>query len=158
MDNHGLSECYDKIYKYCYYKVGNAQLAEDLTQETFLKYFAQNIKIEKGRQTAYLYTIARNLCIDSFRKRKEMENFEEGQEKCRTEGFCENSERKIVVRQAVKCLEEKQQELLFLRYVNELSIKEITAYMGISRFAVYRMERAALSALKKILNREDFYE
>ncbi|MDE6606286.1 MAG: RNA polymerase subunit sigma-24, partial [Lachnospiraceae bacterium] len=51
-----LDTVYDKIYKYCYYKLGNKQTAEDITQETFLKYFAQNIKIEQGRQTAYLYT------------------------------------------------------------------------------------------------------
>ena len=65
-----IQEHYDKIYRYCYFKVGNSTLAEDLTQETFLKYFAQDSYIERGKQLAYLYTIARNLCMDAFRKKQ----------------------------------------------------------------------------------------
>lgn len=65
-----LNEQYDKIYRYCYFKVKDAVLAEDLTQETFLKYFAQNSYKDCGKKMAYLYTIARNLCIDSFRRKQ----------------------------------------------------------------------------------------
>ena len=54
-----MQEQYDKIYRYCYYKVNNSALAEDLTQETFLKYFEQTAYIERGKMLAYLYTIAR---------------------------------------------------------------------------------------------------
>ena len=155
-----LDVVYDKLYKYCYYKIGNKQIAEDITQETFLKYFAQNIKIEQGRQMAYLYTIAKNLCVDHFRKRKGEENREKWEEEkdCRTEDFSKDLEKKFVLRQAMKSLSEEQQEVLFLRYVNEITVKETAFFMGISRFAVYRLEKAALSALKQILRKEDFYE
>ena len=155
-----LDVVYDKIYKYCYYKIGNKQIAEDITQETFLKYFAQNIKMEHGRQMAYLYTIAKNLCVDYFRKRKGEENREEWEEEkdWRTEDFSKDLEKKFVLRQAMKSLSEEQQEVLFLRYVNEVTVKETSLFMGISRFAVYRLEKAALSALKQILRKEDFYE
>ena len=74
-----VTEQYNKIYQYCYLRVHNRTLAEDLTQETFLRYFGQisdkkiqslkpaaEIPVEK--QLAYLYTIARNLCIDHFRR------------------------------------------------------------------------------------------
>lgn len=156
----GLDVIYDKIYKYCYYKMENKQIAEDITQETFLKYFAQNIKIENGRQMAYLYTIAKNLCTDYYRKGKGEERRAEWSEneEYLTEDFSKNLEKKYVLRQAMKNLEEGQQEVLFLRYVNEISIKEIAAFMGISRFAVYRLEKAALSLLQQILRKEDFYD
>ncbi len=65
-----IQEQYDKIHRYCYYKVGDPVLAEDLTQETFLRYFAQKSYIEHGKQLAYLYTIARNLCMDAFCKKQ----------------------------------------------------------------------------------------
>lgn len=54
-----LQEQYDKIYKYCYFKVKNKDIAEDLTQETFLKYFSQTSYINRGKLLAYLYTIAK---------------------------------------------------------------------------------------------------
>ena len=37
-----IEKQYDKIYRYCYFKVKNASVAEDLTQETFLKFLQQN--------------------------------------------------------------------------------------------------------------------
>ncbi|MEG2087518.1 MAG: RNA polymerase sigma factor [Angelakisella sp.] len=63
-----LEDQYDKIYRYCCLRVNNPQLAEDLTQETFLKYFSQNTYLSRGKPLAYLYTIAKNLCIDHYRK------------------------------------------------------------------------------------------
>ena len=63
-----LQEQYGKIYKYCNFKVQDPQLAEDLTQETFLRFFEQNNYINRGKPLAYLYTIAKNLCIDAYRK------------------------------------------------------------------------------------------
>ena len=57
-----LSEQYDKIYRYCYFKVNDRCAAEDLAQETFLRYFSHTPYISRGKQLAYLYTIARNLC------------------------------------------------------------------------------------------------
>lgn len=53
-----IEEQYDKIYRYCYFKTQNAALAEDLTQECFLKYISQNTYVERGKELAYLYTIA----------------------------------------------------------------------------------------------------
>ena len=60
---------YDKIYRYCYYKVNNAAVAEDITQETFLRFLENSTYKENGKELNYLYTIARNLCIDEYRKR-----------------------------------------------------------------------------------------
>lgn len=147
-----IKEQYDKIYRYCYYKVNDSDLAEDLTQETFLKYFAQNAYIERGKMLAYLYTIARNLCMDAFRRT---------QPAILTEDIpgvdCfEQIERNLTLRQALKTLPEQEQELLLLRFVNELSVGETASFLGISRFAVYRKTNSAIAALKKLFREEDF--
>ena len=65
-----LNDQYDKIYRYCYLRVNNRETAEDLTQETFLRYLEhpQYQSIDKTLQL--LYTIAGNLCTDEFRKGK----------------------------------------------------------------------------------------
>ena len=71
-----LEEQYDKIYRYCYFHVKDQYLAEDLTQETFFRYYRQEGVRIRVQEMAYLYTIARNLCIDHYRKTKEEEKKE----------------------------------------------------------------------------------
>ena len=66
-------EQYDKIYRYCYFRVRDAVRAEDLTQETFLRYFARRSSAgdfpdrDGEDELRYLYRIAHNLCVDSYR-------------------------------------------------------------------------------------------
>lgn len=139
-----LKEIYDKIYRYCFYKVRNSAAAEDLTQETFLRYFAQNPKIKRGEDMAYLYTITKNLCVDYFRKKQT----EELPEELPAEEFAENSDTKIAVRTAIEKLDEQHKEVILLRYLGGLSVNETAKTLGISRFTVYRLERSGLAELK----------
>jgi RNA polymerase sigma-70 factor (ECF subfamily) len=150
-----IQEHYDKVYRYCYFKVGNSTLAEDLTQEAFLKYLAQDSYIECGKQLAYLYTIARNLCAAAFRKKQPQELTGEVPDTAAIE-LQELQELRIAIRQELNALPEQEQELLLLRYANGLSVGEIAAVLGISRFAVYRRTSTALSILKAVLRKEDF--
>lgn len=148
-----LEDQYDKIYRYCYFKVNNKELAEDLTQETFLKYFSQTSYINSGKPLAYLYTIARNQCIDFYRKNNKEQDF--GIEEVGNDvisGF----ETNFVIKEAVSTLPNDLQELLLLRFANELGIGEIANIMGISRFVVYRRLNKAFGKLKIILRKEDF--
>lgn len=149
-----LTKTYDKIYRYCFYKVRNTAAAEDITQETFLRYFAQNPKIKRGEDMAYLYTITKNLCIDYFRKKQT----EELPEDYPAEEFSETSDTKIVVRAALEKLDERHREIVLLRYLSGLSVNETAETMGISRFAAYRLEKAALNEMKKYLEGALWYE
>lgn len=136
-----IEEQYDKIYRYCYFKTQNAALAEDLTQECFLKYISQNTYVERGKELAYLYTIARNLCMDTFRRKA----FVPLDENAGTEEvLLHRAELKLCVRQALCLLSYQEQELLLLRYAEQLSVKQISAITGLSRFAVYRKSGQAL--------------
>lgn len=145
---------YDKIYKYCYFKVRNKDIAEDLTQETFLKYFSQNSYINKGKPLAYLYTIAKNHCIDYFRQKQTETLDDDIVFDDKTDTVITN----IVVRQAVNSLDSALAEMILLRFGSGLGISEIGAILGISRFAVYRSINSALKQLKQLLKEEDFYE
>ncbi len=142
-----LEEIYDKIYRYCFYKVRNSEAAEDITQDAFLRFFEHKQRIKRGEDMAYLYTIAKNLCFDHFRKKQTAELPEDYP----AEGFAEQSELKIAVRSALERLDERKREIIVMRYIGELSVNETAAAAGISRFAVHRLERAALNELKKYL-------
>lgn len=151
-----LKDHYDKVYRYCYFKVHNRYVAEDLTQEAFLRYFAQNTYIHRGKKLAYLYTIAHNLCVDHYRKGKKMAEELEFEEDAKTlpagDGdWASQIEDKLMLQQAVADLPEEQQEIVMLRYANELSVGEIASICGLSRFAVYRREKEALRSLYESL-------
>lgn len=66
-----IEEQYDKLYKYCYFKVHNVHLAEDITQEAFLRLFESSKSKNIYKPLAFLYTVARNLCVDEFRRKKQ---------------------------------------------------------------------------------------
>ncbi len=154
-----IEEQYDKIYRYCYFKVQNPHLAEDLTQETFLRYFSQNTYISRGKPLAYLYTIAKNLCVDYFRKQKSSirELPDEGKLLQKTDAGKEmDLDSAIALKQALNHLTEEKQELLLLRYVNQVSVEEISRITNCSRFVVYRKTKEACQELKKYLKKEDF--
>ena len=142
-----LQEQYDKIYKYCYFKVKNAHLAEDLTQKTFLRFFSNNNYISRGKPLAYLYTIAKNLCIDEFRK-KTTEPISDDYED--TSAVYENVDTSVAVQSALRILPDDVKEILLLRYANDLSVGEIASFTGLSRFAVRRKINGALSKLKTL--------
>ena len=151
-----LEEQYDKIYRYCYFKVHQREAAEDITQETFLRFFESSSYINTGKAIQYLYTIARNLCVDEYRKhRKEVLEEVLGDETVDMDAT-EYMITQISVRLALSQLNETDRELLLLRYVNEVPISVICKLYGISRFAVYRKISQAVKNLKSELGREDF--
>ena len=151
-----LKDQYDKIYKYCYFKVKNAHLAEDLTQETFLKFFSQNSYINRGKPLAYLYTIARNLCTDAYKKADTVSLDETSGDIFAMNDDFDDLETNIAVKQAVSILPQDLQEIILLRFTNDLSVLEISNITGLSRFAVHRKIKNALGKLKLILREEDF--
>ena len=127
-----IEEQYDKIYHYCYFKIYDKQLAQDITQETFLRFYKQELNFDSSKHLPYLYTIARNLCIDEFRK-KAIESLENFQDEAIYDP-CEEWVDNLTLRTIIQKMPLEEQELIFLRYVNEMSITSICSIMGISRF------------------------
>ena len=149
-----IEEQYDKIYRYCYFKMYDDQIAQDITQETFLRFYKQGLNLGSDKELPYLYTIAKNLCINHFRRRT-TESLEEITEEViddPTEDLISN----LTLRMIMSKLPEDEQELIFLRYVNEISITAIRKITGLSRFAVYRKLSKSLKWLKEELLKEGF--
>ena len=138
---------YDKIYRYCYFKLHNATVAEDITQETFLRFLESDTYKERGRELNYLYTIARNLCIDESRKRV----VEEFPEELSEEGPEERVIETVVIKQAMEQLTPEERELALLRYVNEVPVKVICELRGCSRFSINRQLKQVVKKLRESL-------
>ena len=140
-----IDEQYDKVYRYCYFRVKNQHLAEDITQETFLRFFESSSYKDAGRPLAYLYTVARNLCIDEFRK----VHTEELKEEIVQNGFEDAVVEKENLHQAMATLSKEEQELILLRYVNEVSFADLSKMYEKSRFALYRELSKITSKLER---------
>ena len=150
-----LEELYYNLYRYCYMKTRQPQTAEDLTQEALLHFLRTRDVSEIKKQTAYLYTIARNLCIDFYRTRQALplEQAEQAAAGDREEGDTV----RIALEQALEQLPEEDRDLIFLRYTNEVSAAETGKILGLSRFAVYRREKQILKKLRTQFDWRDFY-
>ena len=155
-----IEQQYDKLLRYCYMKLRDRTLAEDVTQETFIRFFESKDYHSIGKEMAYLYTIARNLCIDYFRKQKE-ELIEDLPAKIQEMPDSSDKVESIVdqlsIEQALDSLTADEREAVVLRFSGELSVEDIAKSMDISRFAVRRRISSALEKLRKEMERiEEF--
>ncbi|MBE6121795.1 MAG: RNA polymerase sigma factor [Erysipelotrichaceae bacterium] len=149
-----LKEQYDKLLRYCYMKTKNSSLAEDIVQETFLKFWQSRSYEDTGKEMAYLYTIARNLCMDEFRRPSALDiDAHPELPACRNTGP-ENVLDGLAVEEALAQLPEELREIVVMRYVNDISAADIGKVMGMSRFSVNRRLKEGLGILRKLLGGE----
>ena len=135
-----LELAYDRIYRYAYFRLGERAAAEDITQEAFLRFLSKYGQLREY-DMRILYTIARNLCIDEYRRIKPEALPEET---ATVPGLSvDGQEERILVRDALSKLPAEERELLLLRYVNGESPGTIGKLLKLSRFAVYRRLKAA---------------
>lgn len=147
---------YDQIYKFCYWKTHSAVDAQDITQDAFIRFMnaAQTYSdIENPR--ALLYTIAHRLCLN-WLKKSPPDSLDELNlnHPPAIEDFANHSVQKIYLSTAVGALPDEQQEILLLRYGQDLQIGEIAEILGLSRFQVMYRIRNAFHQLKKLLKEE----
>lgn len=146
-----LKEQYDKLLRYCYMKTKDRYMSEDIVQESFLRFWQNRSYTDIGKEMAYLYTIARNLCMDEFRKNNAL-NIDDCSEipaGCEVEP--ESITDGIAIESALENLPEELREIIVMRYISEMSAADIGKVVGISRFSVNRRLKEGLAILRKIM-------
>lgn len=137
---------YPEILNYCYYHCMDKSYAEDLTQETFVRFFAKLSGYHcRGKTLNYLYTIAGNLCIDYSRKIKEIpvEKEELTEERYLQEYEADQVLNKIFIAQVLGQLPQELADVVSLYYFQELKLTEIADALQIGLPLVkYRLRRA----------------
>ena len=144
---------YDKIYRYCYYKVRDRHTAEDITQEVFLRFLDSGYR-EQGKLLQYLYTIARHLCVDYYRGKDTGTRMPtDDLSVVAADSEFENT---IAIRtdvwRVMNTLTEEDREILLLKYANEEKDAVICRVYGISRFTLYRRLRRLRKEMEKLLS------
>ena len=136
-----VEKYYPRILSYCQVHIGDHGYAEDMTQETFERFF-RSLKQYRhyGKAANYLYVIAANTCHDYHRKHKEIAT-ETMPEQADTRA--DNAEERLDVQMAFKRLPEEVREVAVLYFLQEQKQKDIAVMLGIGLPLVkYRIRRA----------------
>lgn len=166
-DPDAFGELYDRyvdlVYRYVYYRVGSAQLAEDLTSETFLRALRRIGSFTwQGRDVgAWFVTIARNLIADHYkssRQRLELTTADvttvTGAPRLVQDGpenaVLESMQNKVLL-QSVKKLNAEQQECIVLRFLQGLSVAETARAMNKNDGAIKALQYRAIRSLGRLL-------
>ncbi|MDP3879406.1 MAG: sigma-70 family RNA polymerase sigma factor [Dehalococcoidales bacterium] len=146
----------DRIYRYVFYQLGDRMMAEDVTEEVFVKAW-KGIKSCRGKEetfSAWLYRIARNQAIDTIR-RNHREVFLEGLD-FTDDGDptreVESVEEWQKVLDAVSDLPEAQKQIITLKFLNEADNNEIGRILGKRQGAVRALQMRALDSLRRRLD------
>ncbi|WP_309077322.1 RNA polymerase sigma factor SigW [Peribacillus frigoritolerans] len=156
----------DKVFQICFRMLGNRQEAEDLAQEAFVRAYVNirsfNITM---KFSTWLYRIATNLCIDRLRKKKP--DYYLDAEVAGTEGLnmysqiasdvakpeeeVESLELQETIQVEIMKLPEKYRSVIVLKYIEELSLKEISEILDLPVGTVKTRIHRGREALRKQL-------
>ncbi|QQG42996.1 MAG: RNA polymerase sigma factor [Candidatus Daviesbacteria bacterium] len=150
---------FKRIFRYVYYSVFNRPLAEDITQDTFLRAFRAlpGFSTRKGTFQAFLFAIARNLVIDHARKKREL-SLELVGDLPSSEDFEDeiDAEReKQMIYQALAHLDDFEKQLVILRFFEEFSYEEIAQVTQKNAGAVRVRVHRSLKKLQEYLLKKE---
>lgn len=146
-DRKAAAKLYDellpKAYGFFFTRTGHREVAEDLSQDIFLKLVekVESFDEARGRFTSWFWQMARNMLVDHYRSKKEMtfSQFEEGTVEAMAIHEMPDIDSQIrygKVQKFLVGLSEDERELFELRYVAEVPYREIAELLGKSEGAL----------------------
>lgn len=144
------------VYRYIYARVWHREVAEDLAQTVFLKVYRALARFEVREQNplAYFFTVARNTVHDYWRKKKDILLEDKHLLNAHTEAEALPQDYRLLER-AIKELSAEQQEVVGLKFFNDLSTRDIAKLLGKTEAAVRQIQSRALKHLRQIINPHD---
>jgi len=157
-----VREHQDGIFTYVLHIVGNREDAEDITQDALLQAYRTWSQVEPesaGGYVKWCFRIARNLAIDTLRKKKPRGVEEEEMERTadtkalRPEDVYEHRVQANQVKECIQSLEEKYREVLILRYQEEMSYEKIAEVLELPVSTIETRIHRAKKMLREKLER-----
>lgn len=166
------------IYNFVLRQVRHGSAAEDVTQDVFLRVVQNAAEFKhEARFSTWLYTIARNLCVDHLRKqshrrhpsldqpapgdttgtRPMVDQVPDGHPRSSVERTVASGEVAGRILDAVQSLPEEQREVFLLREIANLPFKEIAEVTGVGENTVKSRMRYALDRLQEALSEFEEY-
>ncbi|MGC9521923.1 MAG: RNA polymerase sigma factor [Anaerolineae bacterium] len=160
-DEAALTEIYDtfapKIFRYVYRRTGNDDVAHDLTAETFHR-FLEALKREAGpteHLSGWLYRVAHNLIVDFYRREPDdppaqLEDVDPAVPATQGEHVA-REQRASRTRAALMMLTPLQQQVVVLRFLEEMSLAEVAEVLNRTVGSIKALQHRAIDNLQQIL-------
>ncbi|HBC32485.1 MAG TPA: RNA polymerase subunit sigma-24 [Clostridiales bacterium] len=157
-----FDDYYDKVYAFLYVRVKNTTLAEDLASRTFLKVAEKYNTYDplKGALSTWIFTIALNQLRSHYRvyqgkKTISLEDIENLYGDTNVEDYILENEIKTDLQGILNDLDERQHNIVTLKYYGELSNKEISKLLNISETNVSTILNRTIKKLKSFMSKCD---
>jgi RNA polymerase sigma-70 factor (ECF subfamily) len=149
----------DKIFAYIYHRVGQAEVAEDLTGQVFMR-MLEAIRTGQGWRSSFsgwLYRIAHNLVIDYYRRRGRVTlvDIDDAEPIRATRGDPVRATESLLERERLRAalfqLTDEQAQVIALRFMEERSIAEVADLMAKTEGAIKALQYRAVLALRRVM-------
>lgn len=148
-----FKEHYTAIKNFLYYKIGDADMSEDIAQDAFMKLWEKRDEVNTETVKSYLYTIANNMMLNKIRHNKVVMTFAEKQKSHQDEQSphynLEEKEFKEELERVISEMPEKQRVVFLMNRMDEMTYKEIAERLDLSVKAIEKRMHGALNHLKK---------
>lgn len=150
----------DRVYRFVYFRIGNKEETEDLTQVIFFKIWQNLVKYQQRDGVpfeAWVFRIARNQLADYYRVKKitiPIDEIEIEDTKPSPEQIADNVLNKDRVLKGLKKLNDSYREIIIMKFIEDLSNKEISKILKKQESYVRVLQNRALKALRKVIENE----
>lgn len=142
----------ERIYRYCLFRTNSYQDAEDITAEVFVRFLENYDKVQQDRLSAWLFKVAGNLCINRYRKAARLRHSEEQLEM--VQGHFNLPWENEEIWQSLKSLNPKQQQVIYLRVIEDMSFRDVARFLGKREGTVKMLFYRGIKALESILKED----
>lgn len=150
-----FKELYRPVRNFVYFRCGDPDLAEDITQDTFLKLWETRSKIDKATVKAYLYKIAQNTTINNQKRQQLFFKFQKkvgsDKEYDTPEKMVEMEQYEEKLQKAISFLPEGGREVFLMNRLEDLTYAEIADRLGLSVKAIEKRMSKVLKILREHL-------
>lgn len=151
---------FERIYRFIYFRVSHKELAEDLTEDVFVKVFQSLKTLEQAeRFESWLYQIARNKVIDHYRSKKVLVPLDEVEHTLEYEtNIVDVVDLQTKQKLFIKLLREltpEQQTVIKLKFLEDLDNETIAAMLNKQEGAIRVIQHRAITKLKELIEALD---
>lgn len=149
---------FDKIFKFIYFRVNHKEIAEDLTEEVFIKAWTNIRTVKEESFGGWLYQIAKNKVIDHYRQKKAVVDIEDIQNILESDqnlsDDANTAVERIIMMNCLKQLTPEQQIIIKLKFLEDMENSEISELISKSEGSIRVIQHRAILKLQELIKKQ----